>query len=53
VFNRLWTVLHVPCLSLPCLSHEGLPVGVQVIARDDATALAVAQFLETALQKVP
>lgn len=53
VFNRLWTVLHVPCLSVPCISYQGLPVGVQVIARDDATALALAQFLETALKEVP
>jgi amidase len=50
IFNRLWTVLHVPCLSVPCIRHVGLPVGVQVIARDDATALGLAQFLETALQ---
>jgi len=28
-------------------------VGVQVIARDDATALALAQFLETAFKEVP
>jgi amidase len=53
VFNRLWTVLHVPCLSIPCLIWQGLPVGVQVIARDDATALTLAQFLETALKEVP
>jgi Asp-tRNA(Asn)/Glu-tRNA(Gln) amidotransferase A subunit family amidase len=34
VFNALWTVLYVPCLTLPGFSGpNGLPVGVQLIAR--------------------
>lgn len=53
IFNRIWTVLHVPCLSVPCIRHEGLPVGVQIIARDDATALGLAHYLETALKELP
>jgi Asp-tRNA(Asn)/Glu-tRNA(Gln) amidotransferase A subunit family amidase len=36
-FNRLWTGLLVPCLSLPGLTGpHGLPVGIQTVgARDD------------------
>ncbi len=34
VFNGLWTLLYVPCLTLPGFSGpNGLPVGVQLIAR--------------------
>lgn len=52
LFNRVWTVLHLPCLTVPTLRSQGLPLGVQIIARDDATALALAAFLETALNEV-
>ena len=55
-FNRLWTLLGVPCVNVPgYLDGRGLPVGVQVIApfgRDDR-ALALASRLEAALQRVP
>ena len=51
-FNRLWTLMGVPCVNVPaCVADGGLPVGVQVIARfgDDAGALAAARFVEEAL----
>src|SRR5882757_5814847 len=51
-FNRLWTLMGVPCVNIPAYVAEGgLPVGVQVIARfgDDAGALAAARFVEDAL----
>jgi len=51
-FNRLWTLMGVPCVNVPAIVAEGgLPVGVQIIARfgDDAGALAAADFLEAAL----
>jgi Asp-tRNA(Asn)/Glu-tRNA(Gln) amidotransferase A subunit family amidase len=51
-FNRLWTLMGVPCVNVPAtIADGGLPVGVQVIARfgDDAGALAAAQFIEEAL----
>jgi Asp-tRNA(Asn)/Glu-tRNA(Gln) amidotransferase A subunit family amidase len=38
-FNRLWTLMHGPTLTLPVAnSPNGMPVGVQVTARtgDDA-----------------
>lgn len=49
-FNRLWTLMGVPCVTLP-VPGDGLPVGVQVIARfgDDGRALAVARMIEKAL----
>ncbi len=54
LFNRIWTVLHCPCLSLPCTTAGGLPVGVQLItAADDATAFAIAALLERALKEMP
>ena len=52
VFNRMWTLLGVPCVTLPARSGEtGLPTGVQFVGRlgDDARLLACAAFLERAL----
>jgi Asp-tRNA(Asn)/Glu-tRNA(Gln) amidotransferase A subunit family amidase len=51
-FNRLWTLMGVPCVNVPAtIADGGLPVGVQVIARfgNDAGALAAARFVEAAL----
>lgn len=53
-FNRLWTLMGVPCVNVPAdVAAGGLPVGVQVIARfgDDAGALAAARFVEDALAR--
>jgi Asp-tRNA(Asn)/Glu-tRNA(Gln) amidotransferase A subunit family amidase len=53
-FNRLWTLMGVPCVNVPAdVAEGGLPVGVQVIARfgDDAGALAAARFVEDALAR--
>jgi Asp-tRNA(Asn)/Glu-tRNA(Gln) amidotransferase A subunit family amidase len=52
-FNKLWTLLGVPCVNVPGLTGgAGLPVGVQVIANfgRDANALAAARFVETAIR---
>ena len=51
-YNRLWTLMGVPCVNVSAFVAEGnLPVGVQVIARygADAKALAAAWFVEQAL----
>jgi len=51
-FNRLWTLLGAPCVSVPGLSDgRGLPVGVQVIGPfgADETALRAALFVERAI----
>jgi Asp-tRNA(Asn)/Glu-tRNA(Gln) amidotransferase A subunit family amidase len=53
-FNRLWTLMGVPCVNIPAtIAEGGLPVGVQVIARfgNDARALAAARFVEQALAR--
>jgi Asp-tRNA(Asn)/Glu-tRNA(Gln) amidotransferase A subunit family amidase len=53
-FNRLWTLMGVPCVNIPAyVAAGGLPVGVQVIARfgNDAGALAAARFVEEALKR--
>jgi len=54
IFNRLWTVLHCPAVTVPAIVAGGLPVGVQLIAAvdNDATALALAAFLEAALKEM-
>jgi Asp-tRNA(Asn)/Glu-tRNA(Gln) amidotransferase A subunit family amidase len=52
IFNRIWTLLHVPCLSLPAaVGASGLPIGVQLVARAgaDASLLAVAAWTEERL----
>ncbi len=51
VFNRPWTLLHVPCITLPGRrGPAGLPVGVQLVGppHSDAALLAVALFAEAA-----
>jgi Asp-tRNA(Asn)/Glu-tRNA(Gln) amidotransferase A subunit family amidase len=51
-FNRLWTLLGVPCVNVPGFENgTGLPVGVQAIAPfgHDREALGAAGFLERAL----
>ena len=52
VFNRLWTLLHVPCLTVPCgKGPTGLPLGVQLIGppRGAARLLAAGRWVEAAL----
>ena len=52
-FNRVWTQLQLPCLTIPAgLGPNGLPVGLQLAARSgqDALLLAAALALETALK---
>lgn len=44
IFNRLWTLLGVPVVSIPGLFHDGLPIGLQLIGRPggDEALLTVA-----------
>jgi Asp-tRNA(Asn)/Glu-tRNA(Gln) amidotransferase A subunit family amidase len=49
----LWTLLGLPCLSLPLLHGEnGLPIGVQLVGRrgDDARLLRTARWLVQTVQ---
>jgi Asp-tRNA(Asn)/Glu-tRNA(Gln) amidotransferase A subunit family amidase len=55
-WNRAWTLLHVPCLSVPgATGVNGLPMGVQVIApmHEEALCLRAGGVLETALAATP
>lgn len=48
VFNAMWTVMHMPCLAIPCIEGpKGLPVGIQIVGArySDARLLAVAATL--------
>lgn len=48
VFNAMWTVMHMPCLAIPCIKGpKGLPVGIQIVGArySDARVLAVAAAL--------
>ena len=50
-FNRVWTLLQLPCLTVPAgVGPNGLPVGVQMAARvgQDALLLAAARALGAA-----
>ncbi|MEW6256287.1 MAG: amidase [Pseudomonadota bacterium] len=52
VFNRLWTLMGTPCISVPDVRDSaGMPVGVQVVGRfgRDRDALLVAALLERVL----
>ncbi len=52
LFNRVWTILGWPCVTIPAGSGpNGLPLGAQIIAPagEDARALAAAAWLEKAL----
>jgi len=52
VFNRLWTALGLPAITLPGFrGRHGLPIGIQCIgaARQDARVLAQARFIEDLL----
>ena len=32
IFNAMWTVMHMPCLAIPCTTGpKGLPVGIQIV----------------------
>ena len=52
LFNRVWTLLGVPCVTLPWGSGpQGLPLGVQLVSaiEQDSTLLAHAQWAARAL----
>lgn len=51
-FNRLWTGLHVPAITLPGFTgSNGLPVGIQLVGPrfSDAALLQTAGFTEAAI----
>ncbi len=43
-FNAMWTVMHTPCVAIPCIhGPKGLPVGVQIVGPrfSDARLLSI------------
>jgi Asp-tRNA(Asn)/Glu-tRNA(Gln) amidotransferase A subunit family amidase len=51
-FNRIWTLLGTPCVSLPgAIGPAGMPVGVQLVGPRgaDEALVAVAEWVERAL----
>ena len=51
-FNTLWTLLHVPCVTVPAgVGPRGLPLGVQVVGRigADAATLAWGEWVSQAV----
>jgi len=54
VFNRIGTVLHLPCITLPGLrGHNGLPIGIQLMGPvwQDAATLSAAHWAHQSLQQ--
>ncbi len=52
IFNGLWTMLHMPCLTLPAgAGPDGLPVGIQLVGRrhDDRRFIDIALWVEREL----
>ena len=55
VFNRMWTLLGVPCAAPPAgWADNGLPTAVQLVGRvhGDTGLMACAAFLEQALAAI-
>ncbi len=53
VMNRVWTLLHTPCVTIPAgRGPGGLPLGVQIAGRigDDGLTLAAARWAAERLQ---
>ena len=52
-YNSPWTYLGVPCISLPRLTVEGLPLGVQLVGARGAEAqlMRVARWLDSRLDE--
>ena len=51
VFNSLWTLLGVPCVTIPLFSYDGLPFGAQLVGRrgDEGRLLSTARWLARSL----
>jgi Asp-tRNA(Asn)/Glu-tRNA(Gln) amidotransferase A subunit family amidase len=51
-FNRIWTLLHVPCVTIPAFEGpNGMPVGLQVVGPigDDDRMIALSQGIADAM----
>lgn len=55
VFNSFWTYAGTPCVNLPFLTVDGLPMGVQMVGKRhaDGPLLRTARWLENKLTQKP
>jgi Asp-tRNA(Asn)/Glu-tRNA(Gln) amidotransferase A subunit family amidase len=53
MFNRLWTLMGAPCVNVPGLRENEMPLGVQIVGRfgRDRATLEAALFLEQAIKR--
>ncbi len=53
MFNRLWTLMGAPCVNVPGLRENDLPLGIQIVGRfgRDRLALEAALFVEQAIKR--
>jgi Asp-tRNA(Asn)/Glu-tRNA(Gln) amidotransferase A subunit family amidase len=52
-FNRIWTLMHVPCVTIPAFAGpNGMPVGLQLVGPvgSDDRVIALSQAVADALQ---
>lgn len=54
IFNAFWTYVGTPCITLPLLEVDGMPLGVQLVGarRDDGRLLRTARLLERQLAEM-
>jgi len=56
IFSRIWTLLHVPSVSVPVLEGAaGMPIGLQLVADrgTDGRLLAAAKWIDQQLRRRP
>ena len=53
MFNRLWTLMGAPCVTVPGFYDSELPLGIQIVGRfgRDKAALEAALFVERAVAR--
>ena len=52
-FNRIWTLMHGPCVSIPAFTGpHGMPVGIQIVGPGgtDARTIALSQLVAEAVR---
>ena len=54
IFNAFWTYVGTPCITLPLLEADGMPLGVQLVGarRDDSRLLRNARLFERQLAEM-
>jgi Asp-tRNA(Asn)/Glu-tRNA(Gln) amidotransferase A subunit family amidase len=53
MFNRLWTLMGAPCVNVPGLRENEMPLGIQIVGRfgRDRLTLEAALFVERAIAR--